>query len=49
VSVGRRLGRKLVERCAEEAVRILVATLTAADEGQVRDHLPLSLLVAQLR
>jgi hypothetical protein len=32
----------------EQALGIFVATLTAADEAEVRDHLPLELVVSQL-
>jgi hypothetical protein len=47
-AVGGRLWRKLVEGCVEEALRVFVSTLAAADEGEIRDHLPLVFLVAEL-
>jgi hypothetical protein len=43
--VGGRVWRKLVQGRVEEALGVFVSTLAAADEGKVRDHLSLVLLV----
>jgi hypothetical protein len=48
VAVGVRLWRKLVEGRVEETIRVFVSTLSAADKGEVRDHLSLVFLVAEL-
>ena len=48
MTVGGRLRRKLVEGRGEEELCVVVATLAPADEAEVRNHLPLVLLVAQL-
>ena len=47
-TVGGRLGRKLAEGCVEEALGVFVATLSAADEPEVRDHSSLVFLLAEL-
>jgi hypothetical protein len=48
VPVGGRLGWKLVECFAEEGRGVFVPALAMADEAEVRDHLPLVLLVPEL-
>ena len=48
LAVGGRLRRELVEGCVEQALGILVATLAAAEEAEVCDHLSLELFVSQL-
>jgi hypothetical protein len=47
LTVRGRIGRKLFEGCVEEAVRVFVSALAAADQGEVCDHLSLVFLVAE--
>jgi hypothetical protein len=47
-TVGGRLGRELVERCAEETLGLLASTEAAVDEAEVGDHASLVLLVPEL-
>ena len=47
LAVGGRLRRQLVESRVKQALGVFVATLAAADEAEVRDHLPLELVVSQ--
>jgi hypothetical protein len=47
LAVGGRLRRELVKGCVEQALGVFVATLAAAEEAEVCDHLPLELRVSQ--
>src|SRR4029453_14644701 len=48
LTVGARLRRELLERFVEEALRVLVSTLAASNTPEVRDHLTLERVVAEL-